>query len=161
MRNSAVISNCGLYRYVLRRYWDEKSIQIVFAMLNPSTADASRDDATIRRCMGFAKRWGYGGITVVNLFAFRATNPRELLQVADPVGPDNEMWWMRVMSLDSPMTVAWGANAERPQLKPVVSQFMSVARKAGARVRCLGRTKGGSPRHPLRLSYDITPERFF
>ena len=78
MIKSAEISPCGLYRYSLTRKWEAWKGTVNFIMLNPSTADAQEDDPTIRRCIGFAKAWGYGGIVVTNLFAYRATNPKEL-----------------------------------------------------------------------------------
>lgn len=89
---TAGISECGTYRYWLCREWSPGLDSLVWLMLNPSTADATQDDPTIRRCMGFARRWGYGGITVVNLYAYRATNPRDLLTAADPVGPENDRY---------------------------------------------------------------------
>src|SRR5262245_19133112 len=86
----ALISPCGLYRYWLTRTWDNSLRRVCWVMLNPSTADAEQDDPTIRRCVGFARSWGAGGIIVVNLFAFRASDPKALLRAADPVGPDND-----------------------------------------------------------------------
>ena len=83
---SAVISECRLYRYRLDRVWDTGEAQVLFVMLNPSTADATVDDRTICRCMEFARAWGYGGLVVGNLFAYRATNPQQLKNVDDPVG---------------------------------------------------------------------------
>lgn len=89
MIKSAIISECGKYRYSLSRIWDENKANVLFIMLNPSTADGDVDDPTIRRCIGFAKSWGYGGIYVGNLFAYRATDPKELLKVENPIGFEN------------------------------------------------------------------------
>src|SRR5712664_2208515 len=86
---SAGFSCCGLYRYWLRRHWDAELPPVCFVMLNPSTADAERDDPTIRRCCGFSRRWGYGGIVVVNLYAFRTSDPCCLRNAVHPVGPEN------------------------------------------------------------------------
>ena len=88
-RGSAVISTCGKYRYSLTREIGGNDRVCNFIMLNPSTADAETDDPTIRRCIGYAKAWGFGRLIVTNLFAFRATDPKDMLSAADPVGPDN------------------------------------------------------------------------
>lgn len=89
MDKGAIISGCGKYRYSLWRTWDKKLPKVMFIMLNPSTADAYEDDPTIRRCINFAKSWGYGGIVVGNLFAYRATNPKKLILIDDPSGSAN------------------------------------------------------------------------
>ena len=99
----------GQYRYLLWRYWGEAK-RLVWVLLNPSTADARQDDPTIRRCVGFAKGWGYDGIQVVNLFAYRATDPRELKAVVDPVGPRNDEFIERAARGHEMVVVAWGAN---------------------------------------------------
>ncbi len=92
MQRTACSSRCSHYRYSLSRTWNESLQRIVFIGLNPSTADAQHDDPTVRRCIGFARRWGYGGLTLVNLFAYRTTEPAELKEVDDPVGLDNDRW---------------------------------------------------------------------
>src|SRR5690349_21188818 len=91
MERLAVIE--GAYRYRLDRWWDRALPPLIYIMLNPSTADAERDDATIRVCMGRAKNEGCGGIVVVNLFAYRATKPEDMKRAADPVGPNND-WYI-------------------------------------------------------------------
>ena len=83
---NAVISECGKYRYSLTRIWDESKPKVMFIMLNSSTANANNDDPTIRRCINFAKAWGFGDLYVCNIFAYRATNPQELLKVDNPFG---------------------------------------------------------------------------
>jgi len=90
--SGAVFSPCDRYRYVLWRTWKPHIPSVVFIGLNPSTADAQRNDPTIRRCIGFAQTWGYGGIIIANLFSYRATQPNTLRQVSDPVGPDTDQW---------------------------------------------------------------------
>jgi hypothetical protein len=82
-------------------------------MLNPSTADASQDDPTIRRCIGFARQWGCGRLVVLNLFAFRATDPADLKRAADPVGPENRAWFDRTLVDDlvgGPVVCGWGVH---------------------------------------------------
>ena len=93
MDDSAVVSQCGAYRWHLTRLVDNNIFQggrLLFVMLNPSTADAETDDPTLRRCIGYSRAWGYGGLAVVNLFGLRTTDPRELRRHADPVGRRND-----------------------------------------------------------------------
>lgn len=90
MEKSAIISPCGQYRYRLERAWDRSFPAAVFVCLNPSIADATLDDPTLRKCVGFARRWGCGHLVLVNLFALRATDPREMKRHPSPVGPDND-----------------------------------------------------------------------
>src|SRR5690348_16099160 len=111
MKRDAVISDCGRYRYSLSRWgWDERSGRCVFIMLNPSTADASVDDPTIRRCINFAQGWGYGMLEVVNLFAWRATFPKELALAPDPVGPHNGEYLTRAITIGDITVCAWGRH---------------------------------------------------
>ena len=105
---AATISPCGLYRYELVRAWGDPPF-CAFVMLNPSTADGAEDDNTIRRCVGFAQRFGFGGFSVVNLFAFRATKPEAMLAAADPVGPDNDAHILGALAAAQRVFAAWGA----------------------------------------------------
>lgn len=146
---TAVISPCETYRYELRRAWDTSLPLLGWAMLNPSTADAESDDATIRRCVLFSKAWGHGGIVVVNLFALRATDPHELLDHPNPVGPDNDTHINRVAGECRTVVCAWGAHRMAEQR---ADHVLSGLKAAGVDLRCLGTTKGGYPRHPVRLS---------
>lgn len=152
IRRSATISDCGSYRYVLLRTWDERVERLKFIMLNPSTADGTVDDPTIRRCMGFARSMGYGGITVANLYAGRATKPKDLWRMDDPVGPDNDEYLARVFrvaaDMGSPVIAAWGANAKPQRVAEVL------ALPHADRLHALGVTKDGAPRHPLYLRAD-------
>ena len=151
----AVISDCGTYRYALWRTWDPSLPVAVFVMLNPSTADADQDDPTIRRCVGFAKRWRCGSLRVVNLFAYRATDPAELRQEGvDIVGPDNGFHVALALSPDAfgggPRVAAWGA-----QPKHVLSRCSLRHERMSPQIpfQCLGTTKDGNPRHPLMVPY--------
>jgi len=153
LRSSAILSPCGLYRYSLSRVWDERLPLVCWVMLNPSTADADRDDPTIRRCVGFARDWGAGGIVVTNLFAFRATDPRELFRAKGPVGPDNDRH-IAESSGGRRTLAAWGAHGG------YLGRDLEVLRLLGAlgcRVECLGLTKKGLPRHPLYVSGQAQP----
>lgn len=119
---------------------------VAFIMLNPSTGDAVEDDPTIRRCKGFAQSWGYTKLVVVNLFAYRSTNPDELRQIDDPVGRDNMIHVLGEAAAADMVVCAWGA------LGPLRDQAVIVLQRLTARrivLHCLGRTKGGHPRHPL------------
>ena len=111
IQSTAEISRDGVYRYRLTRRWetDDRASMLRWIMLNPSTADASLDDPTIRRCMGFARAWGYGGIVVHNLYALRATDPRQLRDHPDPVGPVNDSY---IAGWRVPTICAWGAHAD-------------------------------------------------
>lgn len=149
---SAVISECGRYRYRLSRVWNPDKRPCVWVMLNPSTADASQDDPTIRKCVGFADRWGCGGITVVNLYALRSTDPDELDRHQDPVGPDNDSWISRSVRDASIVVCGWG------QSFPIggqdrITQVVQLIHQTGASPMCVGVTASGNPRHPLYVPY--------
>jgi len=144
---SAVISDCGAYRYFLLR---GELNQLPFIMLNPSTADDKIDDPTIRRCLSFAEKFGYGGIVVVNLYALRATKPEELWKCTDPVGPENDMWLAKIASKCPEVVCAWGTNARADR----VQHAAEVLKANGTKLKCLGTTKNGSPRHPLYVKGD-------
>lgn len=150
---SAIISKCGKYRYLLTR---ESEVEqpgpgpALFLMLNPSTADATLDDPTIRRCRSFAKSWGCAGVSVANLYAYRATKPADLWLIEDPVGPDNDALLRRVANEYGDIVCAWGANAKLERVLAVADTLIN----AGARLWCFGTTKGGQPLHPLYLKRD-------
>ena len=146
----AVLSDDGQYRYVLTRAWGPRPWMNLI-MLNPSTADASEDDPTIRRCKGFARSLGYGGIVVTNLFAYRATDPRKLRIVEDPVGPDNNEHLVREATrVLGHVYAAWGALANPDRVQQVLGLIPGT-------LKALGLTKHGRPRHPLYLRGDTTP----
>lgn len=143
---SAVISPCEAYRYTLLRAWDSRRPMCGWIGLNPSTADHRQDDPTIRRMIGFARGWGFGGILVLNLFAFRATKPADMRLAIDPVGPDNDYFLRRYAP---PRWVAcWGPGGDyRGRADQVAAMF-------AGRLSCLGATKTGAPRHPLYVRSD-------
>jgi hypothetical protein len=152
---SAIISPCGRYRYALWRSIPENDAPRrarLYVMLNPSTADADTDDPTIRRCVGFARRDGFGTVIVANLFGIRETESKRLGAHADPVGPDNDRWLRDLSEGDVQIVVAWGARAKLPKAwahreREVLGMFYGP-------VHCLGTTKDGSPSHPLYLPGD-------
>lgn len=162
MIKSAVISECGKYRYSLIRVWDESKPCVLFIMLNPSTADAENDDPTIRRCIGFAESWGYGGLYVVNLFALRATNPQELLSAPFVVGVDNERWFRRLSYLAHLVICAWGNGRIVDQLQQRLDHNwkpLSWIDQTKA-LHYLELAKDGTPKHPLYLRSDLQPVPF-
>lgn len=152
---AAGFSPCRRYRYWLTRVWDVASPLVCFLMLNPSLADEETDDPTLRRCMGFARAWGAGGVALVNLFAYRTPYPRELLAAPDPVGPEND-YWVAECTAGRRVIAAWGSAAHR-----LGGRDREVLRTLSARtLECLGTTSDGSPRHPLRLRADTVPVPF-
>lgn len=145
----ALISDCGLYRYWLSRIWDEDLPILLWVLLNPSTADASKDDQTLRKGMGFARRWGYGGVIFVNLFAFRATKPADMKAAEDPVGPDNNKHLMDMACKTLGRVVyAWGRHGTHLGRDKEVVELLG-----SFNTWCLGKNKDGTPRHPLMLAY--------
>ena len=143
----------GKYRYRLRRIWDESKPLVAFIMLNPSTADASANDPTIRRCIRFAHDWGYGGMIAVNLFAYRATLPRTLKRARRPVGPENDDYLLQTHE-DAALTVfAWGVHGVWRERDREVIDLLGEG-------FCLGVTKDGIPRHPLYLRKTCAPSPF-
>lgn len=142
MVRSAVIDPTGQYRYVLSRIWNNDAPAITWVMLNPSTADANVDDPTIRRCINFSMGWGYGKLHVVNLYAYRATNPTALKGIADPFGPDFDVHFLSALHSAVTVVAAWGAcpHASSAHIRAYLENYMW---------HCLGVTKDGSPRHPL------------
>ncbi len=164
IRKTANISQDGLYRYELMRRWGERERDLLpFVMLNPSDADAEKDDPTIRRCMEFARREGASGIIVVNLFAWRTPRSDELRQADDPFGRDNRraIETIAAKSIESgmPVVCAWGC---RGALNGGDKTAIDIMRGAGSGVilKCLGKTKAGHPRHPLYLRRDQPLEEF-
>ena len=152
---TAVFSPCQTYRYTLRREWADGPC-IAWLMLNPSTADYVSNDPTIRRCIGFSKRWGYGRLIVLNLFALRSTDPRGLAKHADPVGPEND-WHIAESILEAAEIVcAWGCqqHLSTPALRQRPSWVVSMIPSDRPMV-CLGYRNDGAPRHPLMVGYDV------
>lgn len=159
MERAAVISKCGAYRYSLTRRWSDAPL-LSFVMLNPSTADAKEDDPTIRRCIGFARREGAGGLIVANLYALRSPSPEALWSARDPIGPENGLALLglaaQAFAQSAPIICAWGALARQDQIDGALRMFQTT----DARLACLGRTQCGAPRHPLYVRADQPLERF-
>lgn len=148
----ATFDSTGKYRYRLWREWDADAPPIAFVMLNPSTADADSNDPTIRRCVGLARSWGYGAIEVVNLFAYRATDPKALRQVTDPIGEENDRHLIAAARRSQTLILAWGNWGTLHQRDRTVWQLLSPCQ-----AYCLGINRSGQPRHPLYVRGDATP----
>ncbi len=150
-----VISECRRYRYTLERSWASVPRYVLWLMLNPSTADGTKDDATIRRCTRYARDWGFTGILVGNLYAFRATQPSELFTAADPIGPSNDEALLELVTRSQLIVCAWG------QRGPIPGRRWEVLRNLGAcqyrEVRALRINENGEPGHPLRLALGARP----
>lgn len=154
-KGSAIISDCGLYRYRLERHGLSGSGAVAWIMVNPSTADASADDATIRKVVGFSERLGAGWAIVGNKFAYRATDVRELKTARYPVGPENTAHLARIMA-DAPTVIAaWGPLSKLPKhLRNRWRTVADIAGHVGVKLMCFGVAQDGHPRHPLMLAYD-------
>lgn len=158
VQSSCVLSTCEKYRYELTRQWDENLPKLVFILLNPSTATHETQDPTVRRAMGFARSFGYGGLCFVNLFAYRATNPEELKTVADPFGPENDAFILehaRTSALvNAQIIAAWGAHGGLHERDERVLQMLG---RENLSLHALHLTKDGNPGHPLYLSGECKP----
>ena len=154
---SATFSKDRRYRYLLQRCVGASQSRVLFIMLNPSSADEERNDPTIRRCIGFARDWGFGLLEVVNLFALMSTDPKGLLETEDPVGPDNDATIQDALQRADKVILAWGNQGSRHRER--AAQVMKMALDAST-PHHLGMTKLGFPRHPLLLPRSTRPTPF-
>jgi len=158
LTHAANFSPCERYRYSLDHVWRLEADHCVFIMLNPSTATATEDDPTIRRCIGFARDWGFGSLRVVNLFAFRATDLADLKKATAPVGLENDAVLKASVRSAVLAVAAWGAHgAWEGRADYVVNELLAPWR---GKLECLGTTKEGQPRHPLYRPKKLRPVRF-
>jgi hypothetical protein len=150
-----ILSSCRKYRYTLWRDVGgmEGEGYAMFIGLNPSTADEVNDDPTIRRCMAFAKAWGYSALCMTNLFAFRATKPADMFAATDPIGPDNDKHLVDVARGAGVVVAAWGTNGTHMGRDQAI-------RAVVPNLQCLRKTQAGHPGHPLYLPRDLIPVTF-
>jgi len=148
----------GDYRYLLWRTWDHSRPRLLWVLLNPSTADAGRDDNTVACCKRFSREWGCGGFEIVNLFALRSTDPAVLASHPDPIGPENDRFIAAAAAQAAGIVVAWGEKGVLRRRDRAVLALL--VRHAAAPLLCLGTAGNGSPRHPLRLSGTTRPVPF-
>lgn len=161
----AILSPDETYRYRLWRtitHPDQGTLDgrrdhstVAFVLLNPSTADATTDDPTLRRCIGFAERWGYDRVELGNLFAYRAKKPDELEDAEDPIGPANQQHLKEICLQADRVVVGWGAHDIATTLG--LTMVATVMGATGGRLYCLGTTNDGNPRHPLYVKGDTDP----
>lgn len=155
METGAVFDLSKRYRYTLWRVWDQQAPKIAFVMLNPSTADDTSDDATICRCVRFAQAWGYGALEVVNLFALKATDPRQLKMAIDPVGQECDRYLLKAVQRVDRVVLAWGNWGNLYQRDQAVLSLLTPLS-----LYCLGKNRSGQPRHPLYLPKSIVLSKF-
>jgi hypothetical protein len=154
---TASFSPNGLYRYRLTRAWLGGQGEILFILLNPSTANADQDDPTVRRCCTYAQRWGYQRLTIVNIFAYRTPYPSVLRLAIDPVGEENDCWIARLATKANEVLVGWGNHGTYHNRG---REVYSLLQEAGVQPVCLGQTKGGEPFHPLHRQRGHRDTRF-
>ena len=151
MKRDAEFSSCGSYRYSLSRVWDESLPAVLFIMLNPSSADGTKDDPSIRRCISYAKDWGFGSLFVGNLFALKSTKPAGLLESANPEGPENLKYLLKMSSHCKLIVCAWGNG---PTLKKLSAYS---PKNLNRKLHFLKLSLGGIPCHPLYLPKHLEP----
>ncbi len=149
MHTAAAFSGCRRYRYALWRRWSDGP-QLLFVMLNPSTASETANDPTIRRCIGFARAWGYGALAVGNLFAWRTPSPARLRRARGPVGGPNDDWLVQLRDASSMTVAAWGNHGALHGRDRIVRALLGDP-------HVLGLTAAGAPRHPLYARADLHP----
>ena len=153
MKKDAILSKDRKYRYVLSRIWDDTKPTVAIIGLNPSTADEIEDDNTITRCINFAKSWGYGGVYMLNLFAFRATKPDDMFNAEEPIGSDNDKFIEEYSKKCDKVICAWGNDGiYKNRSKEIRTKINNLF--------YLKLNKSGEPSHPLYLSADLTPIEF-
>lgn len=158
MKRSAIIE--GSFRYSLEREWNPSKEGVLFVLLNPSTADDNIDDNTVKKCIGFAKQWGYGSLEIVNLFAYRATDPKVLFlaeqEGKDVIGPKNDKYIQEAMDRAEKTIVGWGEMGKNAleRCKQVQNMLQ------GKEIECFGVGKKMQPKHPLMLKYTTPLQNF-
>ncbi|APG48562.1 DUF1643 domain-containing protein [Phaeobacter porticola] len=153
--STAVYSDCERYRYSLTRVWDPTAARVMFVMLNPSTATEVQNDPTIERCERRARALGFGGFRATNIFAYRATDPRDMKKADDPEGPGNQGAILDGAAWADQIICAWGTHgAFRQQGNQVAAALL----QADTTLFHLGLSKAGHPKHPLYIGYSQQPE---
>lgn len=153
MIKDAILSEDRKYRYILSRTWDETKPTVLFIGLNPSTADENEDDPTIRRCINFAKSWGYDGLIMANLFAFRTTNPQGLYSEKNPVGSENDYYIKKFANKSEKIIACWGNHGRFNNRSQIVYELVDS-------LHCLDTNKSGEPKHPLYIRSDAKPKPY-
>ncbi|MFC6636430.1 DUF1643 domain-containing protein [Sulfitobacter sp. JBTF-M27] len=155
--STAVYSECERYRYSLTRVWNPAGKRVLFVMLNPSTATEVENDPTVERCERRARHLGFGAFRVTNIFAWRATDPRDMRAADDPVGPENDAALTEAADWADEIIAAWGVHGAHKGRGPEVAQLLE---SLDMPVFHLGLSKAGHPKHPLYLPYAQSPVRW-
>lgn len=153
----AIYSDCENYRYALTRIWQPEAAKVLFVMLNPSTATEFQNDPTVERCERRARALGFGGFQVCNIFAWRATDPRQLRKQPDPIGPENDRMILSASQWADEIICAWGTHGA------YLDRGAGVKRLLGATelpLKHLGLSKAGHPKHPLYIGYAVRPQNW-
>jgi hypothetical protein len=153
--SEAIYSDCERYRYALTRVWDATGGKVLFVMLNPSTATEVQNDPTVERCERRARALGFGAFRVCNIFAWRATDPRDMRAASDPVGPANDAAILEGAGWADSVVCAWGTHGAHLGRGPDVERLL---RSTGLPLAHLGLSQAGHPKHPLYIAYAQQPE---
>lgn len=154
---NTIFSPCRQYRYRLSQIWDESKPILCFLMLNPSTADEVKNDPTVERCERRARTTGYGGVEIINIFAYRATDPNEMKAQIDPVGEDNDKHILEAALKAGQVICAWGKHGQHMNRG---QQVLDLLLTAGVQPYCLKINGDGYPAHPLYIGYDVEPKPY-
>ena len=153
MKKNAILSEDRKYRYVLSRIWDETKPKVMIIGLNPSTADETEDDPTIGRCISFSKSWGYGGVYMLNLFAFRATQPKDMFNAENPIGLENNSYIEIYSKKVDKIVCAWGNHG-------TYKNRGNEIREKFDKLFYLKLNQTGEPAHPLYLKSELVPKKW-
>jgi len=156
-QSGATYSPCEKYRYHVWYEWDERLPTLAFLMLNPSTATAETLDPTVTRCKTRAERGGFGRLEIINLFAWRATDPKEMKKHSDPVGPENDHWILETVAKADKTIAGWGNHGAHCGRS---DEILEQLREHGLKLHALKVTGQGHPQHPLYLGYGARPIPF-
>ena len=153
--NGAVFSPDRTYRYTLWRVWGEGPF-MHFILLNPSTANENNNDPTVERCERRARRWGFGGMNLTNIFAYRSTSPWTLYKIKDPVGPENDKYILQAVKVSNRTICGWGGHGKHLDRHNKVKELVKASVVYALRIN-----KSGIPSHPLYLNYNLEPFPIF
>jgi hypothetical protein len=159
--STAKFSPCKNYRYILTRIWGKGDNLAMFVGLNPSTADEANSDPTVTRCVLYAQRWGYDGLIMTNIFAWRSTDPKALYAVPEPIGEENDAWLVTAAATAKIVVLAWGAHGAYKGRGIDVLKLLRAPSLTRAKLHFLKLTKEGYPGHPLYLKSSLKPIQFF
>lgn len=153
MQKDALLSEDRMYRYGLSRVWDKSKPYALFIGLNPSTADENKDDPTIKKCVDYVLKWGYGGLKMTNLFAYRATLPSDLRKAKEPIGVDNDKYIKELSKSAAITIVAWSNDGSYLDRDKEVLRLIK-------NPMCLNINKSGQPSHPLYQKKELQPKPY-